>query len=308
MKIFLIFLLSLSIEASSLLENCEAGIANDCFEYAYKKSIAGDQLAPLTYFEKGCELKDGKSCYALDRVYKKLNQKKESLDLLEKSCEYDFAMGCYQLGEINYSNKNFLKAVENYEKGCSLGLKKSCTKRIKYDTYFSKIIRSANDQLNDEQKKHQKKYLELLKKRMADLEKKCLEKSYKSCTRLAKNNLFLANLKEARKWGETACNNKNARGCLALGEVEQKEGKLEFTSFEKACDLDLGPGCVSYAQSIENKNLARAMSFYRRSCQAKIQPAASSCMKYSSYQKSNPKLAKKFKLLACKIDSSHCKN
>ncbi|WP_372655823.1 hypothetical protein [Halobacteriovorax sp.] len=306
MKIFLTFFLLFSIEASSLVENCDGGLADDCFEYAYKKSLEGDQLAPLIYFEKGCDLKDGKSCYALDRVNKKLNQKKDSTDLLKKSCEYSFAMGCYELGEYNYKMKNYLNAVENFEKGCSLGLKKSCAKRLKYDTYFSKVIRSSQEELSDEQKKHQEKYLSLLKKRMKSLEKKCLDKNYKSCTRLAKNNLFLANLKEARKWAEIACNNKSARGCLALGEVEQKEGKLELVSFERACNLELGPGCVRYAQSIENKNLARAMSFYRRSCQAKNQPAANSCIKYSTYQKSNPKLAKKFKLLACKLDSSLC--
>lgn len=306
MKILILFLFIASTQASILEKGCKSGIANDCFEYAYKKSIEGDQLAPLIYFEKGCDLKDGKSCYALEKVFKKLNQNKNRTKLLQKSCEYNFAVGCFDLGSLAYNEKRFLRAIENFERGCQLGLKKSCEQRLKYDTYFSKIIRSSQEELNTEEKEHQKIYLELLRKRMAIQNKNCTNKKFKSCTKLAKNYLFLANIKEARKWGETACNNKQPYGCLALGEVEQKEGKLDFPSFEKACDLDLGIGCLRYAQSIEKKNLARAMNFFRRSCQAKLIPNAESCFKYSKYHSSNPKLAIKFQKLACKLDKMYC--
>ncbi|WP_044557709.1 SEL1-like repeat protein [Halobacteriovorax marinus] len=308
LQVFLSLILSLSISAKDLKDSCEKANANDCFEYAYEMSKRGDQLAPIIYFKKGCDLKDGKSCFALERVNQKLNQTKNSLDLLKKSCDYNFPTGCLHLARYYFKKKSYIEAVESFEKGCQLGLKSSCEEKEKYDTYFSKIIRSAAKDLSESESSDQEIYLRLLKERMSLLEKDCKAEKFESCTMLANNFLFLGNLKDARKWAETSCNNKSPYGCLALGEVEQKEEKLEFASFEKACDLDLGIGCLRFAQSIEKKNLARSMSFYRRSCQAEIGPSASSCMKYSNYQSRNPKLANKFRELGCKLDKTLCPN
>ncbi len=299
---------SIQAEVSQLINGCNSGKATDCFEYAYRRAVDGDQLAPLTYFEKGCNLKDGRSCYALDRVYKKLNQLIGDPKYLVLSCEHSFGMGCFKLADFYFIKKDYLQSLDHYEKACSLNVKKACEKKDQYDIYFSKIIRTNSKELNKEELADQKRYLDLLKARMKVLEKSCTEKKYERCTELASKYLFLANLIEARKWAETACNNKSAEGCLALGEVEQKEGKLDLTSFEKACDLELAMGCIRYAQSIEKKNLARSMSFYRRACQVKIDPSAESCLKYSIYQKANPKLAKKYKELACKLDKVICNN
>ena len=306
LALFLIF--TAYTEASTLIDSCNLGKASDCFEYAYKRSLKGDQLAPLTYFEKGCELKDGRSCYALDRVYKKLNQLEDDHKYLELSCKYSFGIACSTLGDLNYEKKEYLKSLSLYKKSCDLNFKKSCEKLNRYNTYFSKIIRTNSKDLKPDEVKDQTKYLNLLNARMKELEKECLDKKYSQCTELAEKYLFLANIKDARKWAKTACDAKMAKGCLALGEVEQKEGKPDFLSFERACDLELSMGCIRYAQSIEKQNLARSMSFYRRGCQVKIDPSASACLKYSVYQKSNPKLAKKFKDLACKLDKVICNN
>ena len=91
----ILFIFSAQAEPSLLMKNCNAGKASACFEYAYKRAVEGDQLAPLTFFEKGCDLKDGRSCYALDRVYKKLNQLVDDQKYLELSCKYSFGIATF---------------------------------------------------------------------------------------------------------------------------------------------------------------------------------------------------------------------
>lgn len=310
MKLLLI-LLTLLVQAKTIEElklECTKLNANSCFEAAYLSSQKGQQVEPLNLFEKGCELKDGKSCYAVDRIFKKLGQFENDDKYLILSCNYEFSLGCYELGESLLKAKSFLESLRVLEKSCDLKNEMACKRMEVLGPYFSKVVRSSEKELNEEEKKDQVQYLKLLKEKMVVLQKECEAKNFEKCTELARNYLFLANVKDARKWAETSCNNKIAKGCLILGEVEQKEGKVELGSFEKACDLENGLGCLRYAQSIEQGNLARAMTFYRRSCEAKSHSDASTCLKYSKYHKSSPKLSKKYKEKACEIDKALCDN
>jgi len=310
MNLFLI-LFTLLIQAKTLNElksECLSSKSNSCFEAAYLSSQSGEQVEPIGLYEKGCELGDGKSCYAVDKIFKKLGQLKNDNKFLALSCDHGFSLGCYEFGEQLYKKKSFLEAISILEKSCSLKNELACKRMETLGPYFSKVVRSSEKELNEEEKKDQTQYLKLLKEKMAILQKNCEIKVYDDCTGLAKNYLFLANVKDARKWAETSCNNKIDKGCLILGEVEQKEGKTELISFEKACNLENGVGCFRYAQSIEQGNLARAMTFYRRSCEAKTSSSAEACDKYSKYHKSSPKLSLKYKKKACEIDKNLCEN
>jgi TPR repeat protein len=310
MKLLLI-LFTFLIQAKSLKDltnECISSDANSCFEAAYLSSQNGQQLEPLNLYKRGCELKDGKSCYAVDKFLKKLGQLKNDDKFVTLSCDYGFSIACYEVGEILFKKQSFLDSIYLLEKSCSLKNELACKRLDVLKPYFSKVVRSAEKELNENEKKDQAQYLKLLKEKMIILQKSCESKAYKDCTDLAKNYLFLANVKDARKWAEVSCRNKIDEGCLVLGEVEQKEGKTQLVSFEKACDMENGVGCFRFAQSLEQGNLARAMTFYRRSCEAKVSANAQACEKYSKYHKSSPKLSMKYKKKACEVDKTLCEN
>ena len=86
---FLLPLIVFNTLASSLdlkVSECSLGNSDSCFEAAYEYSKNGDQVNPILYFEKACELKDGKSCFALFKILRKLGQLKDDNTILEKSC------------------------------------------------------------------------------------------------------------------------------------------------------------------------------------------------------------------------------
>lgn len=286
---------------------CNSGNANSCFEAAYEYSKNGDQIRPVSLFEKACNLKDGRSCYALDKIFKKLKRSKGSDKYLILSCDYNFSKACFEISEKLFEQRSLLEAMSFLKKSCSLDSEMACDELDKKNEYFSRVVRSSEKELNKEELEDQNKYLKELNTRITSRISKCKSKDFDKCTKVAKDYLFLANVKKARKWAEIACNNSMPLGCLTLGEVEQKEGKKELPSFEKACDLKSSIGCFRFAQSIEESNLAKAMSFYRRSCEAKIDPIANACKIYSDYSRKNELVSKKFFDLACKLDKNICK-
>ncbi|WP_127718395.1 hypothetical protein [Halobacteriovorax sp. HLS] len=299
--------LTFSLEIKTLELQCSQGKANSCFDVAYGYSLKGDQVRPIQFFEKGCEFKDGKSCYALYKINKKLKQKMEEEKFLDFSCDYEFAKGCLALSKKKFKQSEFLLGLEKLKKACVLKDKASCDFLREKESYFSRVVRSSEKELKKEELEHQKIYLKELNSRITSRIKLCTEKNDQNCALVAKDYLFLANIKEARKWSEISCKNQDPKGCLILGEVEQKEGKEEFPSFMKACELKSSLGCYRYAQSIEVKNLAKAMSFYKESCDSAQAPIVESCQKYAIYNKGNPIFYKRYLGRVCELDKSLCK-
>jgi TPR repeat protein len=304
----LIFISSIfSKDLSVLTADCNKGNANSCFEAAYEYSKSGDQIRPIHFFEKACELKDGKSCFALDRVLKKLKQDNGSDEYIDKACEFNFPKACFKIFTKHFEKKKFLESMIFLKKSCAPNEEMACAKLDELNEYFSRVVRSSEKELNKEEIEDQKIYLKELNSRITLRISKCEAKDYDSCTKVARDYLFLANVKQARKWAEISCLNSRALGCLTLGEVEQKEAKKELPSFEKACELKSAIGCFRFAQSIEQSNLAKAMSFYRKACESENSPIASACKMYSEYNSKNEIVSKKFLDLACKIDVNICK-
>jgi TPR repeat protein len=289
------------------VSECSLGNADSCFEAAYEYSKSGDQINPILYFEKACNLKDGKSCYALHKIMRKLGQLKGDNANLVKSCEFDFARACFELSHEHFEKRELLVSMNYLEKSCRLDSELACPKYDEKKAYFSRVVRSSEKELSESEQADQKTYLSEINSRITKRIQECEAKKYEVCNEVARDYLFLANVKEARKWAESSCNNNFALGCLTLGEVEQKEAKETFPSFEKACDLENSIGCFRFAQSIEQSNKAKAMSFYRRSCEAAKEPLANACIIYSEYHSKNEILSKKFKERACSIDVSICK-
>ena len=290
-----------------LTSECDSGKPDSCFEAAYEYSKVGDQIKPIKLFEKACLLKDGKSCYALDRVLKKLKQSKEDGKYIDQACEFGFAKACFEISTKLLKENKILESMNFLKKSCTPGEELACSKLDELNEYFSRVVRSSEKELNKKELEHQKIYLKELNTRITKRISKCESKEYGVCTKVARDYLFLANVKAARKWAEVACQNSMAMGCLTLGEVEQKEGKKELPSFEKACAMKSAIGCYRFAQSIEGVNLAKAMSFYRKACESEIKPIANACKIYSDYSSKNELLSKQFLDMACKIDSKICK-
>ncbi len=86
------------------------------------------------YFEKACDLKDGRGCDDLGRLYYygrgvEKNSKKAA-HFYSKACELKEGDGCGALGALYYNGdgvkQDSKKAVALFEKACKLGYKEVC--------------------------------------------------------------------------------------------------------------------------------------------------------------------------------------
>ncbi len=86
------------------------------------------------YFEKACDLKDGRGCDALGRLYYYGRGVEKNLIkaayFYSKACELKEGDGCGALGALYYNGdgvkQDSKKAVALFEKACKLGYKKAC--------------------------------------------------------------------------------------------------------------------------------------------------------------------------------------
>ncbi|GAA7875501.1 hypothetical protein HpBT036_01160 [Helicobacter pylori] len=86
------------------------------------------------YFEKACDLKDGRGCGALGDLYD--DGKGVEKDLIKaayfysKACDLKEGDGCGALGGLYYNGdgvkQDFKKAVALFEKACKLGNQLAC--------------------------------------------------------------------------------------------------------------------------------------------------------------------------------------
>lgn len=100
----------------------------------------------VEYAIKGCELKDGESCYTIGYHYAGKESRAgkprvfevdydKAMEYFLKACDYGFGQSCYLLGLINYDNfykkqgdKNEfkLKSKQFIKKACDLEYEKAC--------------------------------------------------------------------------------------------------------------------------------------------------------------------------------------
>lgn len=138
-------------DMADLIKKCDEKDKVACGEVSkiYGKIAKQSQSAEsmklwVDYAIKGCELKDGESCYTIAYHYAKAgvasprffeadNAKKEAY--LIKGCDYGFAQSCYILGLINYDNfykkngdKNKFKqkSKQFIQRACDLEFEKAC--------------------------------------------------------------------------------------------------------------------------------------------------------------------------------------
>ena len=90
-----------------------------------------DYSSAVKYFEKGCELGMGRSCYSAGLLYNSDKLGKEdtntALEFYEKSCSLDNALGCTSAGAVYEKMKSGQTfAQEYYKKGCELKDFRAC--------------------------------------------------------------------------------------------------------------------------------------------------------------------------------------
>ncbi|GAA7816226.1 hypothetical protein JP0182_01080 [Helicobacter pylori] len=86
------------------------------------------------YFEKACDLNNGRGCNGLGVLYKDGQGVEKNLTkaayLYSKACELKEGDGCGTLGGLYYNGdgvkQDSKKAVALFEKACKLGYKKAC--------------------------------------------------------------------------------------------------------------------------------------------------------------------------------------
>ncbi|GHQ51984.1 tetratricopeptide repeat protein [Helicobacter pylori] len=86
------------------------------------------------YFEKACDLNNGRGCNGLGVLYKDGQDVEKNLKkaahFYSKACELKEGDGCGALGALYYNGdgvkQDSKKAVALFEKACKLGYKKAC--------------------------------------------------------------------------------------------------------------------------------------------------------------------------------------
>ncbi|WQS28271.1 sel1 repeat family protein [Helicobacter pylori] len=86
------------------------------------------------YFEKACELKDGRGCGILGWIYEDGKGVEKNLtkaaQFFSKACDLKDGLGCFNLG-MSYEygqgvEKDLIKAAQFYSKACRLGVQEAC--------------------------------------------------------------------------------------------------------------------------------------------------------------------------------------
>ena len=137
-KILLISTLLLSFGFSremplqEMTEQCFAGKANSCTNTAINYYAKKDYKSAYNLFEKGCELKDDRSCYQKakmeyhgigDTKKEEVKSLKAITELCEKNNEFK---SCLFLGRKAFNNGEKDKAKKYYKKVCDFGIPSAC--------------------------------------------------------------------------------------------------------------------------------------------------------------------------------------
>ena len=118
---------------SSVLSGCgtDCNTQNECQLKGTQLLSEKDYSHAIKYFEKGCELGMGRSCYFVGLLRNSGELGKEDKDsalgFYEKSCDFGIALGCTSAGLIYEKielGRSF--ALDYYRKGCELKDFRSC--------------------------------------------------------------------------------------------------------------------------------------------------------------------------------------
>jgi TPR repeat protein len=209
---------SLPKDVDQWKKECLAKNAESCNKLAFYllKSTEISKSRPLIegILEKGCSLKNQKSCVWQGRVQYEFGDKKKGRSLVIKQCEKKNAYACYSLWEMYKAEGADQLAEVEYKKALS-------------------IIHNLPD-------------LDLA---LNEFSKGCEVKEVGACYNYS---LLLENLNrknEARVYYQKACDQGDGEGCSDLGFNLQNEGKIEEAKklYQKACFLNVPAGCYNLA-------------------------------------------------------------
>ncbi|GAA7246851.1 hypothetical protein HpBGD82_03970 [Helicobacter pylori] len=108
--------------------------SKELVDLGVKSSEAKDYIQAKKYFEKACDLKDGRGCGSLGDLYE--NDQGVEKDLIKaayfysKACDLKEGMGCGALGGLYYNGdgvkRDSKKADQYFSKACKLGDQEAC--------------------------------------------------------------------------------------------------------------------------------------------------------------------------------------
>ncbi|WP_019002798.1 tetratricopeptide repeat protein [Succinimonas amylolytica] len=219
---------------------CNLGDKDMCYmvaqSYADGTLSEKDTKKALHYHEKGCELNSGASCAAAGVMYisgKDGIEKnpKKSLVFEEKGCSLNIGVSCYGAGSIYLVDNQKEKAIASFEKACNLDIGDGC-----------KMFLDLNSD----------PLLKFTLKTKSAAEKLCDLDNPVGCVALATfytsdNDIVKQDDITANKLVEKACNLKEGKACLILGQRYKnidKDNEKAKVFFKKACDLNNQEGCV----------------------------------------------------------------
>ncbi|QQW80370.1 tetratricopeptide repeat protein [Helicobacter pylori] len=103
----------------------------ELFDLGVKSIEAKDYIQAKKYFEKACDLKEGRGCGALGDLYDDVEKNLiKAAQLYTKACELKEGVGCGNLGVLYYNGdgvkRDSKKAAQYVSKACKLGDQEAC--------------------------------------------------------------------------------------------------------------------------------------------------------------------------------------
>lgn len=209
---------------------------------AYNKK---DFKTALSFWKKGCDKNEAKSCLQLGIFYTDKKDFKKAFAFHKKSCKLNNPDACGSLGMAYFSGQgvkqDVTKGLKLVEESCENGSLVSCI--------FLGGIKAVAD------------------------EKKRTDSLLRTGIEAMKNK----DRKKAQEIFSGLCEEENDKGCLLLGSIHADEKRYidAQKAYQKSCDLGSELGCTYLANLFfygkgANENPFKAVKLYKRACEKNI--------------------------------------
>ena len=119
----------------TLIDGCKSGNPKACFYAATVERRLKHYTEAASLYERGCNLKDGRSCSTLGYLYASgkgvAKEPSRAIGLFRKGCGLKDPSGCFNLALMlrrttDRGEEDYSRSVDPFKKSCELGMARGC--------------------------------------------------------------------------------------------------------------------------------------------------------------------------------------
>lgn len=245
---------------------CDLGDSSTCWNIAQSYKSGENIEKQIQFSQKACDIGNTiNACDFVAKLYQRYHGKEgaiKALAIQTKACNSGLTNSCYEVGlaydKGEFVNHNKNKAKEFYQKSCHNQNIEKCAKLgIPYVSQFSSI--DVQIRANE------------------GLEQACKSNDYWACFRLGnsyEDGLGVSKDRNVSKnYYQKACEGHYDTACYRLGGSFRFDKNYEQANkyFEVACENGIHEACSQLGRAYKlgegvEKNIPKALEFYRKSC------------------------------------------